>query len=94
MAEQETRQVLIVQQPKSMGVAYALLIFLGQLGMHRFYLNRPGSGIAQFLLAVAGWATVVFVIGVVPLIILWVWLIVDLFTTASMVRAADPARSE
>ena len=83
------KQIVIVTQPKSMGIAYALWLFLGQLGLHRFYLGRVGSGIAQLLLGLVGWATVWFVIGVIPLAILWIWLFVDLFLTASMVREAN-----
>ncbi len=86
MSEQ---QVIIVKQEKSMGLAYVLLIFLGQLGVHRFYLGKVGSGVAQLLLGLVGWATVWFLIGFIPLAILWVWVFVDLFLTAGMVRAAN-----
>jgi len=86
MAEQ---QVIVVKTQKSMGVAYALLIFLGQLGLHRFYLNKPGSAVVQLLLGIIGWATVWFVIGFIPLGILWIWLVIDLFLTAGMVRAEN-----
>jgi len=72
-----------------MGIAYALWFFLGQLGLHRFYLGRVGSGAAQLLLGIVGWATVWVVIGFVPLAVLWIWLLVDLFLTASMVREAN-----
>ncbi len=72
-----------------MGIAYALWLFLGQVGLHRFYLNRVGSGVAQLLLGIVGWATVWVVIGFIPLAILWIWLFVDLFLTASMVREAN-----
>ena len=82
-------QVIVVRQEKSMGVAYALLIFLGQLGIHRFYLGQVGTGVAQLLLGIIGWATIWFVIGFVPLAILWIWVIVDLFLTAGLVRAAN-----
>jgi TM2 domain-containing membrane protein YozV len=86
MSEQN---VVIVRSEKSVGVAYALLIFLGQLGIHRFYLNSVGTGIVQLLLGIVGWATVAIAIGFVPLAVLWVWLIIDLFTTAGMVRSAN-----
>lgn len=82
-------RVIIVKTEKSMGVAYALLIFLGQLGLHRFYLNRVGTGVAQLLLGLVGWATAWIMIGYIPLAILWVWVIVDLFLTAGMVREAN-----
>jgi TM2 domain-containing membrane protein YozV len=84
-----TTQQVAVTQPKSMRIAYALWFFLGQLGLHRIYLGRVGSGVAQLLLGLVGWATVWFVIGVIPLAILWIWLFVDLFLTASMVREAN-----
>lgn len=86
---QVQRQVVVVTQPKSMGVAYALWCFLGQLGLHRFYLGRVGSGITQLLLGLVGWATVWFVVGFVPLVVLWIWLFADLFLTAGMVREAN-----
>lgn len=86
MAEQ---QVTMVKTQKSMGIAYALLIFLGQLGLHRFYLNRPGTAIAQLLLGIIGWATVWFLIGFIPLTILWIWVVIDLFLTAGMVRSEN-----
>src|SRR5215211_1060921 len=72
-----TTQQVAVTQPKSMGIAYALWFFLGQLGLHRIYLGRVGSGVAQLLLGVVGWATVWVVIGVIPLAVLWIWLLVD-----------------
>jgi TM2 domain-containing membrane protein YozV len=86
---QEQPQIVVVKQPKSMGIAYALLLFLGSFGLHRFYLDRVGSGVAQLLLNIVGWLTVWFVIGFIPLAILWIWLLVDLFLTASMVREAN-----
>ena len=86
---QEQRQVIVVRNEKSMGVAYALLILFGQLGLHRFYLNRVGSGITQLLLGIIGWGTSFLLIGFVLLVPLWIWLTVDLFLTAGMVRAAN-----
>jgi TM2 domain-containing membrane protein YozV len=88
---QEQRQVVVVRNEKSMGVAYALLILFGQLGLHRFYLNRAASGIAQLLLGLIGWCTSFLIIGFVLLIPLWIWLAVDLFLTAGMVRTANAA---
>jgi TM2 domain-containing membrane protein YozV len=83
------QQVLIVKQEKSMGLSYILLIFLGQLGIHRFYLGRIGTGVTQLLLCLLGWATAWIFIGFIPLGILWTWLFIDLFLTAGMVRASN-----
>lgn len=57
-----------VQQPEAIGeptkskIAAGLLgIFLGFLGIHRFYLGHTGIGIAQLLITVltCGWGTIV-----------------------------------
>jgi len=84
-------QVVIVKSEKSMAVAYLLLIFLGMLGIHRFYLGHSRSAIVQLLLGLCGWATTWLLIGFVPLAVLWMWLIADLFLTAGMVRKANEA---
>jgi len=86
MSEQ---QPPVVRLEKSMLAAYLLLLFLGQLGLHRFYLNKPASGVAQLLLAIVGWATSWIGIGYVFLGILGIWLFIDLFLTAGMVRDAN-----
>lgn len=86
MAEQ---QYIIVRQEKSMALAYILLIFLGQFGVHRFYLDRAGSGLAQLLLGLVGWATVWIFIGFIPLTVLWIWVFIDLFLTAGMVNQTN-----
>ena len=83
------RQVIIVKEEKSMGLAYVLLIFLGMLGIHRFYLGRIGTGVTQLLLCLVGWTTAWILIGFIPLGILWIWLFIDLFLTADMVRASN-----
>lgn len=34
---------------KSRGIAAALALFLGWIGIHKFYLRRPGQGIAYVI---------------------------------------------
>ncbi len=34
---------------KSRGIAILLAIFFGGIGVHRFYLNRPGTGVTYVL---------------------------------------------
>ena len=63
-------KVIIIGTEKSMVLAYILLIFLGQLGIHRFYLGRVGTGIIQLILGIVGWATIDWVLGFIPLVIL------------------------
>jgi TM2 domain-containing membrane protein YozV len=71
---------------KSAAVAYLLLIFLGTLGIHRFYLGRKNSAITQLVLTVVGWITSFFFVGLIFLAAVWIWLVVDLFITAGIVR--------
>lgn len=89
MTESADSQIIVVKQEKSMAIAYILLIFLGGLGIHRFYLGRVGTGITQLLLSIIGWATVAFVIGIFFLVILGIWLLVDLFLTAGIVNSEN-----
>ena len=59
-----------------MVLAYVLLIFLGILGIHRFYLGRKGSGIAQLILTLT----------VIGSLITVVWVFIDLFLVPGMVN--------
>lgn len=81
----------IANDGKSTVVAYLLLIFFGSLGAHRFYLGRTGSAVAQLLLCILGWLTLVFVVGIVLLIVLGIWIIVDIFLVPGMIQAQRDA---
>lgn len=72
---------------KSTGVAFLLWFFTGGLGGHRFYLGKTGSAVGQLVLSVLGWATVWFVVGLLFLIPLGIWLLVDLFLISGMVES-------
>jgi TM2 domain-containing membrane protein YozV len=39
---------------KSRTAAFLLALFLGTLGIHRFYVGKTGSGIAMLLLSLSG----------------------------------------
>ena len=80
---------------KQLTTAYLLLIVLGLLGAHRYYLGRLRSGIAQMMLSFAACAALVMVLGAsrpMTLLLLAVplaaaiWWISDLFRTSAMVR--------
>jgi TM2 domain-containing membrane protein YozV len=40
---------VVVTAPKSRSVAILLALLLGGLGVHKFYLNRPGMGVLYIL---------------------------------------------
>lgn len=66
-------------------LAYILLLFLGTLGIHRFYLDRTATAVAQLVLTVVGWMTAILVVGFFFLAIVWVWMIVDLFLVPAII---------
>ena len=70
---------------KSMLVAYLLAIFVGTLGIHRFYLGEKNTAIAQLVLTIVGWLTVWIIIGALPLIAVSIWVLVDLFLIPGLV---------
>lgn len=81
----------IANDGKSLVVAYLLLFFFGGFGAHRFYLGRTGSAVAQLLLCIAGWLTLMIAVGGVLLVVLGVWVIVDIFLVPGMIQAQKEA---
>lgn len=71
---------------KSTLIAYLLWFFLGSLGAHRFYLGKNGSAITMLLLSLISSVLSVIGIGYLGFIVIWVWLLADLFLTYAMVR--------
>lgn len=79
---------------KSPLVAYLLLVFVGGFGAHRFYLGQTGTAAVMLALWVLGWITLPFGIGIVPLAIVGVWVMVDLFLIPGMIaQGKDRLRS-
>ena len=82
---------------KSLLIAYLLWWFLGLAGVHRFYLNRTKTALAQLALSVLGGITV-FVcivsffligfifIGFIFLIPVGIWWILDVYFTYKIVQ--------
>ncbi|MCC7394643.1 MAG: TM2 domain-containing protein [Sphingomonadaceae bacterium] len=78
----QSRANMIYQaNSKSVGLSYLLWFFLGGLGVHRFYLGRNGSAIAQLLLGLLGW---------IPLLTGWIvlviWVLVDAILIPGIAR--------
>lgn len=71
---------------KNIVVAYLLWWFLGGLGIHRFYLERPKTGVAQLLLFIFGW---------IPLFLGWIalgiWWLLDAYFVQEYVRQYNEA---
>lgn len=62
---------------KSKVTAGVLQIFLGGFGAGRFYIGSNGVAVSQLVLLVLGWVTAVLGVGVLVLMGLGVWVIVD-----------------
>ena len=74
---------------KNVMVAYLLLIFLGTIGVHRFYLGLKGTAITQLVLTLVGWATVLILVGFIPLAIVGVWVFIDLFLLPGIIKSQN-----
>lgn len=85
----QTVNVNVAITGKSIIVAYLLWWFLGTLGVHRFYLGKPGTGFAQLSLFVAGVVTAILLIGYVFLLVWFVWWALDAFFVYSIVNQAN-----
>jgi TM2 domain-containing membrane protein YozV len=65
---------------KSMAVSYLLWIFVGVFGGHRFYNGRTATAVTQLLMWIVGAMLVsVFGLGLLLLIPLGLWLLLDAF---------------
>src|SRR5690348_465620 len=74
---------------KSVALAYILLLFLGVMGIHRFYLGFNNLAIAQLICFIVGVLTAVFGIGFLFLAFCGVVAIVDLFLTPGLTDQAN-----
>lgn len=79
---------------KSMVLAYVLWFVLGGLGVHKFYLGQIKLGIAYAAFTVLN-AFLIYGLGIVgPFgLVLFIALIIDLFTIPNRVRAVNEGRA-
>ncbi|CAH0130370.1 hypothetical protein SRABI130_00283 [Pseudomonas sp. Bi130] len=70
----------VANAQKSTGVAYLLWFLLGGFGGHRFYLGKTGTAVAQLIITIVGFFTLI------PLIVTGIWLLVDLFLIPGIIR--------
>jgi TM2 domain-containing membrane protein YozV len=49
----------MAKHQKSTGVAYVLWIFLGTIGIHKFYMGKGKQGLLYLLLGLAGWIALI-----------------------------------
>ena len=86
IANPARQQMMYDANRKSAGVAYLLWFFLGATGAHRFYLGQTGTAVAQLLLFIFGWLTIWVGVGLVLLLPLGIWVLVDAFLIPSIAR--------
>lgn len=70
---QSTNGMPLERSPKSHGTFIALAVLLGYLGVHNFYLGRPGLGAIQLLITFLSFGTLFWVS--------WIWAAIEVFVT-------------
>jgi len=91
-ASADARSLMLYDsQKKSTGIAYLLWFFLRGVGGHRFYLGRTGSGAGMLILTVLSIVLLVAGIGVLGLMAVGVWALVDAFLIPGMVDEHNKA---
>ena len=65
-------------------IAALLAFFLGEWGIHKFYLNEQEAGKKYLIWCIVGICTSWLVIGLIPLLVLLVKKLVDCFTILFM----------
>lgn len=88
VAPQQAVQRVEAITPKSVGLAYALLILIGGTGAHRLYLGQVGRGLSMLgiLLIALAFAGVFRDISGMALLALGIMYLIDLISLAGDVR--------
>ena len=58
-------------------VAALFALFLGTLGMHKFYLGEKNAGLTYLICTVVGWLTCWLVIGLLPILVISILAFID-----------------
>jgi TM2 domain-containing membrane protein YozV len=82
---QQTTSIQVNLTGKSVVAAYLLWWFLGWAGVHRLYLGRVKTGLAQLILFAIGIVTLILLVGYIFLAIWGVWWLLDAFFTYKIV---------
>ena len=82
---EQTTSIQVNLTGKNVIVAYLLWWFLGWAGVHRLYLGRVKTGLAQLLLFAIGVVTLILLVGYLFLAIWGVWWLLDAFFTYQIV---------
>lgn len=77
-------------EKKSAGVALLLCWLGGLFGAHRFYMNKPHAKTMLFISLIST-PLCLFLIGIVGILITWIWTISDLFKVSGWVREHNTA---
>jgi TM2 domain-containing membrane protein YozV len=68
--------------------------FLGQFGAHRFYTGKFGTAAVMLALGILGYATIwIFGLGLVFLIPVWIWSLIDFIFAVSGSMIDDQGRA-
>lgn len=58
-------------------IAGLLALFLGNIGVHWFYLNENKKGLMYLITTVCGWIGLIVLIGIIPIVIIAVMALID-----------------
>lgn len=88
----DARAIMVFEsEKKSTGICYLLWFFLGGFGAHRFYLGRTGSAIAMLIIYILSLILLFVGIGLLGLIAIGIWWIVDAFLIPGIAREHNQA---
>lgn len=81
----DVRELMVLESElqargKNVIVAYLLLGFVGWLGGHNHYLGRRDQAIGQLVLSVVSIALTFIIIGMLGLLAVGIWVLVDAFS--------------